>query len=785
MRFASSRSVLAAVLLLLAASLAELAPDVPEGRDRRVRPAGGSLVLEDDLPSRPGNRSAAPESWTPLPPVPESAPTVRWPYPLVSPYRMLSNLRELTAIGRNGLFRTSGSRGEKEAFDWLAARLSELRSLASLGASIERREFRIPLATQVRTAGLLVWVSGTEYEIAAHALQGHREDLSRALRFDSDGRANDDDPDPVVRTGDVRVVTLSADLLGLPAGSLRGRVALVDYALLDIGILGSYAAGQAATVLLRAEPEAVVLVTRFSNVRGTSHGSFLGDVSIFSNLAAPASVPTLYVRLEDLALAGVREWSDLDRIAAARVTWDADVFSPASSEYLALHIPGKDGTRAVLLGAHLDSANSPGAMDDGSGVVALLEAVGVLGRWRIRPPTDVHVLWFGSHERGLYGSSVFALSHTDLLHRAVGMLQVDCLTHPLDGLPGEFVLEAQSYRALGDTRLPFPEAMTRHAARLGVSLRVEEVVGAISDNSSVEGFGVPNADTLYSSPSMTEVHVEGHLHDPYDDMPLAELHARELAGMATIALAAIFYLPVEGADFRVTPVPAHRAVFAASHTEAVTMTPAHQSLLGMVLSWDGWRVDVIPYGTPVTEASLDGAGLVVALPVVDYPGALAGPEPYDEGWTTEEIAALKGYVERGGLLVVPNSATRLRNETTPMDPNEDWPDVNTLAAEFGVTFESRILPGTTAQVSSNHPLVEGVAALALAPGNGLAVSAPGGLVLARAGSEAAAALVSLESGGGEVLAISDHAILCGRTLTAPNLVFFRNLSRYGQTRGGR
>jgi len=697
---------------------------------------------------------------------------------------MLSDLRELTAIGRDGLFRTSGSRGEREAFDWLAGRLSGMKSLEALWASVERTVFRLPLATEVRRAELAVTVAGSEFEVAAHALQGHREDLARTLRYDSDGRANDDVPDPVVRSGNVRVIRLSAELLGLPAGSLRGRVALVDFALIDTGILTSSAAGQAATVLLRAEPAALVLVTQFSNIRGTSHGSFVGDVGVLVNLTQPASVPTLFVRLEDLGVAGIGDWSDVDRVSQARVTWDADVFSPASSEYLALHIPGEDSARAVLLGAHLDSANSPGAMDDGSGVVALLEAARLLGERGVRPPTDVHLLWFGSHERGLYGSSVFAQSHTNLLHRAVGMLEIDCLSHPLDGLPGELVLQAQSYRALGDTRLPFLEAMSRQAARLGVRLGVDEVFGIVSDNGSVEGFGVPNADTLYYSPAMNEVHVEGHLHDPYDDMPLAEQHGRELADMATVALAAALYLPLDGVEHRVTPAPAVRAVFVASHTEAVSMTPAHQSLLGMVLSWEGWRVDVVPYGTPVTDADLAGAGLVVALPVVDYPGALAGAEPYDEGWTAEEVGVLWRYAERGGFLVVSNSATRLRYGTTPVEPNEDWPDVNLLGVEFGIAFEGRVLGGTSAPVTAVHPLVDGVTALGLAAGNGLAVSAPGGVVLARSGADAAAVLVRVGSRGGEVLALADHATLGGRTPDAPNLVFFRNLARYGRSRAG-
>jgi len=785
MRSELARPGIPALLGLSIVSVAVMGSSVPGTGDRRVQKPAAQIVSEDAAARRPGIRSPAHQSRKPAPDFGEGVSPVRRHYPFVSADRMLSDLRELTAIGGDGLYRTSGSRGEREAFDWLAERLSGMKPLEALGASVERTAFRLPLATEVRRAELAVTISGAEFQVPAHALQGHREDLSRALRYDSDGRANDDVPDPVVRTGNVRVIRQSADLLGLPAGSLRGRVALVDFALLDTGILSSNTAGQAATVLLQAEPAALVLVTQFSNVRGTSHGSFLGDVGILANLSQPDSVPTLFVRLEDLAGAGIRQWSDLERVTRASMTWDADVFSPASSQYLTLRIPGEDSTRAVLLGAHLDSANSPGAMDDGSGVVALLEAARFLGDRGVRPPVDVHILWFGSHERGLYGSSVFAQSHAELLHRTIGMLEVDCLTHPLDGLPGELVVEAQSYRALEDTRLPFLEALARHAGRLGVTLGVVEAVGAISDNSSVEGFGVPNADAIYYSLAMNEVHVEGHLHDPYDDMFLAEQHRGELADMATVALAAVLYLPLDGLEYRVTPAPTARAVFVASHTEAVSMTPAHQSLLGMVLSWEGWRVEVVPYGTPVTDAGLEGAALVVALPVVDYPSSLAGPEPYDESWSTEEIDALRRYAERGGFLVLSNSAARLRNGTTPVEANEDWTDVNTLGAAFGITFEERLLSGTAAPVSASHPLVSGLSALGLAAGNGRAVAAPEGLVLARAETDAAAALVPVGSHGGEVLALADHAILGGRNPDAPNLLFFRNLARYGRARVGR
>ncbi|MCJ1883193.1 M28 family metallopeptidase, partial [Pseudomonas nitroreducens] len=79
--------------------------------------------------------------------------------------------------------------------------------------------------------------------------------------------------------------------------------------------------------------------------------------------------------------------------------------------------PGTDTSRALVVGAHLDSPNSPGGLDDGSGSVALLEAARVLDVAGVRPPVDTVFAWFGSHERGLYGSSVFANANAALLGR--------------------------------------------------------------------------------------------------------------------------------------------------------------------------------------------------------------------------------------------------------------------------------------------------------------------------------------------------------------------------------
>lgn len=747
--------------------------DGPEGQSRptpsdeseKVWPAAAPAALDSHA--------------TPAHP-PEGERPRRRPFSNLSSARILSDLSELTSIGNDRLYRTSGTSGESEAFEWLASRLGDLRYLRSIGASVERQTFRVPLASEVRTAALSVWVGGAEVTVAAHALQGHRDDLQRALRFDSDGRPNDDEPDTVIAEGSVTVVRQMAELNALAPGSLRGSVLVADYALLDRGVVTTAVATQAAAALLRPQPAALVLVTRYSNVRGQAHGSFAGDVSALISLLDPPAVPTVYVKLEDLAPTGIVDLSQLGRIGRARVTWDADVFSPGTSQLLALRIPGIDGSRAVLVGAHLDSPNSPGALDNGSGSAALLAAARALDEGFTRPPVDTVLLWFGSHERGLYSSSVFAASHSELLDRAIAMVQLDCLTHLLDGMSGGLVLEGTSYRAVGDSRLPLPEAMRDLASPLGVGLYPLEASGVVSDNSSFDGFDVPSGNTVFLSMAMNEVHVDGHLHDPYDDMPLARLHGRELVDLAAVALGAILDLPSR-APLRVTPTKTSRAVFVASHTEAVHMTPAHQAILGKALAWEGWDVDVVPYGTPLTDADLAGAGLVVVLPVIDYPTSLGGTDPYDESWSAEEVGVLRRYVDAGGFLVLTNSASRLRYGFTPVEENEDWADANAVGQEFGILFQDRRLSGT-ATPTADHPLLAGVSQLTLAEGNGLAVAAPSGEVLASANG-AALVLVPIGSQGGEVLALGDLAILGNNTSgEAPNLAFLRNLARYARQR---
>lgn len=715
-------------------------------------------------------------------PAPGASPGVRRHLPAdafahVSRERLFQTLRELTSIGASSLWRTSASRGETEALDLLVARLGELPFLRAAGLEVERQNFRTYLATEVWTASLELTVGGWGVEVPAHALSGSRENLALALRFDSNGAINDAARDPVVVRAPAVVVRSAGEVAALDPAAVRGRVVLLDYAVIDRGIMTVQAAGEIATALLAKGPAGLILVTSFSNLHGQSHGSFVGDLSVLVSLDTIPAVPTLYVRLEDLAGAGIRTVEDLGVVEAARLTWDADVFSPGFSSNVFATIPGADRSKAVILGAHADSANTPGAMDNGSGTATLLEVARVLDAAQLQPPVDLVLAWFGSHERGLYGSTNFVTTHQELLDRALAMLQVDCLTRPLDGIRAELYLEAWPFGRFGDPRLTWPEYLTQAAHDRGAATVPLGFYGIASDNASFAPYDVPNANLVFMNPvAMDEVHYDGHLHDPYDTVEFALEQAGTLEAMVRVALTAALRTGRDDPVLRVTPRPDRRAVFVATHTEPQHMTPAGLTGLGMALAWEGFDVDTVPYGHVVSAAEFSGASVVVVLPVAAYPGG-----PAEEAWGAEEVAVLQGYAAGGGLLVLTNSANRLKYANQMLEPNPHRSDANAVASPFGVTFGSGTLPGPLARTSGSHTLVQGVSALQMAAGNGVPFTVRAGQVLAQAGSQPAVALVDAGAGG-KVLVLADLGILGNGADQPANLQFWRNLARYARSR---
>ena len=723
---------------------------------------------------------------TPSPPVSPAAD----PFSLISQESLFASMEDLTAIQPYSGWRNSATQGEAEALDYVAGRLGELAYLGELGLEVARQTFPVFMTTELWETRLHLTLDGREVEVPADGIRGHRDAITRTLRFDSDGAINDSGRDPVSVEGPPVLVRSTQDIKALSPADVAGRVALVDYAVVDPSRLGKPEAAENLSRLLAKRPAGLVLVTQFSNQKHASHGTFVGDGSAFDLVEEAWAPPTLYARLEDMSPAGVQGWDDLAHVEAVRLTWDTDVFSPAKSGNLVARIPGADPSKAVILGAHIDSPNSPGAMDDGSGSVVLLELARVLDAACVQPPSDVYLVWFGSEELGLYGSYHFVSTHQALLDRTLAMLQIDMLSHPLDGIQAGLDLVTWSYGRLGDERLAWPEYLAGAAAQHGVETHPQDHHGIESDNTGFTGFGVPNANLVYKNDRemmrVGPIHYAAHIHDPYDTPELAREVGDVLEQMAHVALTAALETGRDAPELRVAPRPERRALFVASHTEPVHMSPTAFTDLGMTLLMAGFDVDMVPYGQAVTRADLQETDLVVALPVVDYPSPNGDPDLYDTAWSQEEIAALEAYVAGGGLLVLTNSAYRLKYGNSVLDPNEDRENVNALAGRFGVTYEEGMLPPyLTVGTRGECPLLADVTRLALAEGNGVPFTLnPGveGVTLAQVEGALVTALVDYGDAGGQVLVLADVGTLGAKWGPPVNLSFWRNLAEYARSR---
>jgi hypothetical protein len=80
----------------------------------------------------------------------------------------------------------------------------------------------------------------------------------------------------------------------------------------------------------------------------------------------------------------------------------------------------------VVIGAHLDSWDlGTGALDDGFGVVVVMEAMRLLRALDLTPRRTVRAVLFANEENGLRGGRGYAEAHAEALHRHVAAIESD------------------------------------------------------------------------------------------------------------------------------------------------------------------------------------------------------------------------------------------------------------------------------------------------------------------------------------------------------------------------
>ncbi|PLW24546.1 hypothetical protein PCANC_02427 [Puccinia coronata f. sp. avenae] len=152
------------------------------------------------------------------------------------------------------------------------------------------------------------------------------------------------------------------------------------------------------------------------------------------------------------------------------------------------------GSPTLIIGAHQDSTNllpflpAPGADDDGSGTVSILEAFSVLLHqgWSPAPNAGaLEFMWFSAEEGGLLGSQEFARAYRNNNRVVSGMVQFDMTafvkkgTTPSVGLVTDFVdpsltqylrLLIDEYLSIGWTNTKCGYACSDHASWINVNV---------------------------------------------------------------------------------------------------------------------------------------------------------------------------------------------------------------------------------------------------------------------------------------------------------------------------
>jgi hypothetical protein len=697
----------------------------------------------------------------------------------ISMERMYSFLDGLTSIQPYSGWRTSATEGEYQALKYVENDVENLPFLAGIGLETEWQTFHTYLSTQTRQSTLQISYDEKSFDIPANSLRGSLDTIAGSLLMDSDGKLNDSYANPQQVIGSILAITDEEDLQDLDTNQAQGKILFVNYALLD-GNTYKGDTNRNLSMLLDCQPSALVLVTQNSMQKGTSHGTFVNEAGPLSD----TRFPVLHVRLEDMSLVGITSWDQLALIESATLTWDQDVYSPGTSHNFIVHIPGKDPSRAVILSAHIDSVDNPGAMDDASGCAILLEIAHVLNDSQVQPPNDIYLVWFGSEELGLYGSAYFVNTHQELLDRTVADLQIDCLTRPLEGIRANLQL------AFWPGNWSDTEASAwvnyLHDQMKDQSVETHKMVMDLSsDNSMFDGYNVPNLDVILDADdemnSVGGVWVGGHIHDPYDDVTTARDSSLEFRQMAQIALTTAL-LPSNVGEFRDTPSPTRRALFIGTHTEPSLMSPAGLTDFSTMLAEAGFNVDLIPYGQSFTFADLANVKTVFVLPVADYPGGQEGENGYDESWQPSEVDALQAYVDEGGLLVITNSSQLTSFYGSPFTENEDWQKMNALSSAFGIIYSQPEESTYFADVVSPDSLTENMRSVNISNGTAVAFALTNGRELAATDDGAVIGVVPYGSHGGEVVALADLNILGAGWYGLNNDDFCTNFLNYLLTR---
>ncbi|MGD1047961.1 MAG: M20/M25/M40 family metallo-hydrolase [Candidatus Krumholzibacteriaceae bacterium] len=209
----------------------------------------------------------------------------------------------------------------------------------------------------------------------------------------------------------------------------------------------------------------------------------------------------------------------------------------ASSANLVGEVVGK-GPEFVVVGAHIDSWDlAQGAVDNGTGAIAIIEAARALAKSGIKPLAGIRFVLFTGEESGLCGSNAYAAAHEAELPKCRGMINCDMVGEP------------QGIRVMGheETR-PFFEELVKSLPGFELTAPLSFRAGIYGDQQAflIRGVPVVIPVTRLEDESARYYHTAGDTYDKVDLKSLSPCAA--FVGVLALEIAWPERRPIESLD---------------------------------------------------------------------------------------------------------------------------------------------------------------------------------------------------------------------------------------------
>lgn len=308
----------------------------------------------------------------------------------VSPEGLLATIEQLASEEFQG--RMTGSAGNEAAMAYVVERLTAFGMAPAYGDGDYVQEYTQKVMVPYEGMTLAI-VDGDGQELTRFIPYEHYREALHYTHVDGD----------VELTAEAVIIT---DYDQLAEGKAQDKIAVIHDSVIASGDLEqifrtAYFNGAKAVFFNRAGKYNEIYYVKSASIMQAVYENEFEDET---------GIPSLYV---DDAAMGVIE-TGIQQGRRFHLDLNFEIREVETGNIVSV-IPGNPGDETILIGAHLDHVGNysldycPGALDNASGVAAILQIAQILGDDQLAPEKNIVLMTFNGEETGLIGSYVHTL----------------------------------------------------------------------------------------------------------------------------------------------------------------------------------------------------------------------------------------------------------------------------------------------------------------------------------------------------------------------------------------